>query len=62
MKHVKESTKDRVAGKAHEVKGKVKETAGRMTHDQDLEDDGTMEKVGGKVRNAVGKVEKAAGE
>lgn len=58
---MKPSTKDRVEGKAHEVKGSIKETAGRIVNDPDLEDEGTVEKVGGKIQKGVGKVEKALG-
>ena len=58
---MKPSTQDRVEGKAHEVKGAVKEQIGRMTDDPDLEDEGTIEKVGGKIQKGVGKIEKALG-
>jgi uncharacterized protein YjbJ (UPF0337 family) len=58
---MKPSTQDAVKGKAHEVKGAVKEQVGRMTNDPDLEDDGTVEKFGGKIQKGVGKVEKALG-
>jgi uncharacterized protein YjbJ (UPF0337 family) len=46
--------KDRIAGTAHEAKGKVKEVAGSMTGDRKLESEGKAEKIGGKVQNAVG--------
>ncbi len=58
---MKPSTEDRLKGKAHEVKGAIKETAGRITNDPDLEDEGTVEKVGGKIQQGVGKIEKALG-
>ena len=58
---MKPSTEDRAKGKAHEVKGAIKEAAGRITNDPDLEDEGTVEKIGGKIQHAVGKVEKALG-
>ena len=58
---MKPSTQDRVEGKAHEIKGSVKETAGRITNDPDLEDKGTVEKFGGKIQKGVGKIEKALG-
>jgi uncharacterized protein YjbJ (UPF0337 family) len=57
--HMKNSTKDRMQGKAHEVKGAVKEKLGKMSNDPDMEDEGTLEKVGGKIQNGVGKIEKA---
>ena len=45
---MKASTKDQAAGKFHEVKGKVKEMAGHLTNNPDLEADGTAEKLAGK--------------
>jgi uncharacterized protein YjbJ (UPF0337 family) len=55
---MKPSTKDEVAGKVHEVKGTVKEKAGQLTHNRELEDEGQDEKVGGKVQKKIGQVEK----
>lgn len=46
--------KDRTAGIGHQVKGSVKEAAGKVTGDRKLEAEGKAEKVGGKVQNAVG--------
>jgi uncharacterized protein YjbJ (UPF0337 family) len=46
--------KDRSAGIGHQVKGSVKEAAGKVTGDKKLEAEGKGEKVGGKVQNAVG--------
>ena len=34
---MKSSTKDQIKGKFHEVKGKVKEKAGQVINDPDLE-------------------------
>ena len=48
--------KDRVEGIAHQVKGAVKEAAGKVTGDAKLEAEGTAEKAAGKVQNAVGGV------
>jgi uncharacterized protein YjbJ (UPF0337 family) len=53
-----DSTKDKLQGAAHEVKGAVKEKVGQVTHNPDLEDEGTVEKVGGKVQKKVGDLEK----
>lgn len=53
-----DSTKDKVEGAAHELKGKVKEKLGRATNNPDLENEGTGEKVGGKVQKKVGDIEK----
>ena len=56
---MKDSTKDKVEGAAHELKGSVKEKAGQVTNNPDLQDEGTAEKVAGKVQKKVGDVEKA---
>ncbi|HXM43966.1 MAG TPA: CsbD family protein [Bryobacteraceae bacterium] len=58
---MKNSTKDQAAGKAHEVKGAVKEKFGRVTNDPELESEGQDEKVGGKIQKKVGQIEKVAG-
>lgn len=53
------STKDDIAGRVHEVKGTIKEKAGELTNDPDLEGEGIVEKIAGKVQQKIGKVEKA---
>ena len=57
-----DSTRDKIEGTAHDVKGTIKEKIGRATNDPDLEDEGTAEKIGGKVQKKVGDVEKVFGE
>ena len=37
---MKDSTKDQIEGKAHEVKGKIKETLGKATNDPNLHAEG----------------------
>ena len=51
---MKESTKDEARGKAH----KIKEKAGQLTNNPDLEAAGQDEKTAGKVQKKVGQVEK----
>jgi uncharacterized protein YjbJ (UPF0337 family) len=46
--------KDRIAGAAHQVKGAVKETAGKVTGDAKTQAEGAAEKAAGKVQNTVG--------
>jgi uncharacterized protein YjbJ (UPF0337 family) len=53
------STKDNAEGKFHQIKGKVKEKAGQLTNNPDLETEGTVEKAAGKVQGIIGRVEKA---
>jgi uncharacterized protein YjbJ (UPF0337 family) len=59
---MKASTKDQAEGKFHEVKGKVKEKAGHLTNNPDLETDGTAEKLAGKVQDKIGQLEKVLGK
>ena len=41
------STEDRITGKIHEVTGSIKETAGGLTRNPDLEAEGRTESLGG---------------
>lgn len=52
------STRDRIEGKFHEVKGAAKEIAGKLSDNPELEGEGLGEKIAGKVQNKVGQVEK----
>jgi uncharacterized protein YjbJ (UPF0337 family) len=44
------------------VKGKVKEKAGQLTNNSDLETEGQEEKLGGKVQKKIRQVEKVLGK
>jgi len=55
---MKPSTENEVAGTVHEVKGKIKETVGRVTNDPNLEGEGIGEQIGGKVQKKIGQVQK----
>lgn len=46
--------KERVKGSAQNVKGKIKEAAGKAVGDEKLKAEGRGDQVTGKVRNAVG--------
>lgn len=46
--------KNRIGGSVDQMKGGVKEKAGRALGDQKLESEGTADKLGGKVKSAVG--------
>jgi len=59
---MKPSTKNQAEGALHELKGKVKEVAGRLTNDVDLEAEGTVEKALGKAQQKAGQVEKVLGQ
>ena len=56
--HMNPSTKDQIEGALHEVKGKVKETAGQVLNNPDLESDGQAENLGGKLQKKLGQIEK----
>jgi len=51
--------KDRVEGAATNMKGKIKEAAGKVTGDAKLKSEGKADQVAGKVQNAVGGVKDA---
>ena len=55
---MKQSTKDQVAGGLHKVKGTVKEKAGQVTNNPDLEAEGKAENLAGNIQKTVGRVEK----
>ena len=59
---MKESTKDEVMGKVHEVKGAGKEMVGKAIGKRKLEAEGKGEKLAGKVQGAIGRLEKAVGK
>ena len=53
---MKSSTRDKAEGTFHEVKGKAKEMAGKLTDKPELEAEGTNEKIAGKVQEKIGQV------
>jgi uncharacterized protein YjbJ (UPF0337 family) len=55
---MKESIKDKIEGKAHELKGAVKEKLGHAMDNPDLETEGQAEKIAGKVQQKVGDIKK----
>jgi uncharacterized protein YjbJ (UPF0337 family) len=46
--------KDRIEGSAKQVKGAIKEAAGKVTGDSKMKAEGAADKLAGKVQNAVG--------
>jgi uncharacterized protein YjbJ (UPF0337 family) len=59
---VKSSTKDRAKGTYHELKGKAKEIAGKVTDNPKLKAEGTGEKIAGKVQEKIGRAKKVLGK
>jgi uncharacterized protein YjbJ (UPF0337 family) len=54
--------KDRIQGSAEQIKGKVKEVAGKATGDTKLEGEGKAQKIAGKVQNTIGGMKDAVKE
>lgn len=50
---------DSAKGKAKNLKGKLKDAAGGLTGDSELQGEGKMDQVKGKVQDAIGKGERA---
>jgi uncharacterized protein YjbJ (UPF0337 family) len=59
---MKSSTKDQAEGKFHEVRGKIKEMAGTVSRNPELEDKGKGERIAGKIQKKVGEIEKVVGK
>lgn len=59
---MKSSTKDKMEGKMHQVKGKAKETVGKVVKNRNLEAEGNVEKIVGKVQENIGEIKEIAGK
>jgi uncharacterized protein YjbJ (UPF0337 family) len=59
---MKSGMRDKAEGTFHEVKGTVKEIAGKITDNPKLEGKGKAEKIAGKVQEKVGQVKKVLGK
>ncbi len=59
---MKSSTRDNAEGTLHKVKGKVKETVGKIVKNPDLKNEGKIEKIEGKIQEKSGRIKKALGE
>ncbi|HAM32864.1 MAG TPA: CsbD family protein [Deltaproteobacteria bacterium] len=59
---MKSSTRDRAEGTFHELKGKAKEIAGKLSDNPKLQAEGTGEKIAGKVQEKLGQVKKVLGK
>jgi uncharacterized protein YjbJ (UPF0337 family) len=51
--------REHVKGAADKAKGTIKETAGKVTGDKELESEGKLDKAKGDVHNAAGNVKDA---
>jgi uncharacterized protein YjbJ (UPF0337 family) len=59
---MKTSIRDKAEGTFHEVKGKAKEVAGKLSDNPKLQAEGTVEKIAGKVQGKIGQVKKVLGK
>jgi len=59
---MKSGTQDQVEGTFHKIKGKVKEVAGELSDNPELEAEGAGEKMAGKVQEKIGQVKKVLGK
>ena len=56
---MKTSTKDKLKGTFHEVKGAIKEQVGKATNDREMKAQGKAEKTAGKVHQRIGDAKEA---
>lgn len=54
--------RDEFEGKKENLKGRIKEAAGVVSGDQELEDEGANERAGGALQEGVGRVRRKVGE
>ena len=59
---MKTSAKDKVEGAFHEARGKLKEVAGKLTNQPDLEVAGETEKNVGKLQIKLGQIKTVFGK
>ncbi len=59
---MKSSTRDNSEGTLHKVKGKVKETVGKIVGNSDLKTEGKIEKIEGKIQKKRSRIKKVLGE
>lgn len=59
---MKSSTQDQAEGNVHKVKGEIKEIAGKLSKNPDLETEGKDEKITGEVQEKVGQIKKVFGK
>ncbi len=55
---MKSSKRDKLEGRFHQMKGRVKQIAGKISDNPKLEAEGTVEKISGKVQEKIGCLKK----
>jgi uncharacterized protein YjbJ (UPF0337 family) len=58
---MKSGTRDKAEGAFHELKGTIKEAAGKLSDNPKLQVEGTVEKLSGKVQEKIGQVKQVFG-
>lgn len=56
------STRDKTEGKFHEVKGALKQAAGKLSDNPKLQVEGTVEKLAGQAQEKLGHVKEVFGK
>jgi len=59
---MKSSNQDNAEGTWHQVKGKVKEIAGKVARNPTLEAKGRVERKTGKLQGLIGRIKKTVGK
>jgi uncharacterized protein YjbJ (UPF0337 family) len=59
---MKSSIRDKTEGRFHELKGKVREMAGKITDNPKLRAKGKAEKIAGNVQEKIGQIKKVLGK
>ncbi|MGK2906554.1 MAG: CsbD family protein [Desulfuromonadales bacterium] len=59
---MKSSIRDKAEGALHQVKGKVKEVAGKISDNSKLRHKGRAERIAGKVQMKIGQAKKVMGK
>jgi len=59
---MKSSTRDQAEATFHQMKGKLKEVAGKLSDNPKLEAEGIGEKIAGEVQEKIGRVKKVFGK
>ena len=59
---MKSSLRDKAEGTFHEVKGKIKETTGRLLDNEELAAKGAGETIAGKAQRKTGQVKDVLGQ
>ena len=59
---MKSSIRDKAEGTVRQMKGKVKEIAGKLSDNPKLEAEGTVETIAGKVQKKISQVKEVLGK